>query len=54
ELRLSLVNGANNKSQKSEVEHENVALVGKGKAKKGSSKGSNYQGEKKKKDSSKI
>lgn len=33
ELRLSLVNGANNKSQKSEAEHEN--LVGKGKAKKG-------------------
>ncbi|KAH9322750.1 hypothetical protein KI387_017389 [Taxus chinensis] len=54
ELRLSLVNGANNKSQKSEVEQENVALAGKGKAKKGSSKGSNSQGEKKKKDSSKI
>ncbi|KAH9326462.1 hypothetical protein KI387_006640, partial [Taxus chinensis] len=27
ELRLSLVNGANNKSQKSEVEQENVALA---------------------------
>ena len=53
EFRLSLVNGAN-KSQKSEVEQENVALAGKGKAKKGSSKGTNSQSEKKKKDLSKV
>ncbi|KAH9291810.1 hypothetical protein KI387_043003, partial [Taxus chinensis] len=53
EFRLSLVNGAN-KSQKSEGEQENVALAGKGKAKKGFSKGSNYQSEKKKKDLSKV
>ena len=53
EFRLSLVNGAN-KSQKSEVEQENVVLVGKGKEKKGSSKGSNSQSEKKKKDLSKV
>ena len=53
EFRLSLVNGAN-KSQKNEVEQENVALVGNGKPKKGSSTGSNSQSEKKKKDLSKV
>ena len=36
------------------MEQENVALAGKGKAKKGSSKGSNSQSEKKKKDLSKV
>ena len=54
ELRLSLVSGTSSKSHKSEAEQENVALAGKGKAKKGSSKGSNPQGEKKKKDLSKV
>ena len=53
EFRLSLVNEAN-KSQKNEVEQENVSLAGKGKAKKGSSTGSNSQSEKKKKDLSKV
>ena len=53
EFRQSLVNGAN-KSQKSEVEHENVAQAGKGKAKKGSNKGSNSKSEKKKKEFSKV
>ena len=48
-FRLSLVNGAN-KSQKSEVEQENVYLEGEGKAKKGSSS----QSEKKKKYLSKV
>ena len=54
ELRLSLFNRTNNNSQKIEEEQENVALVGKGKTKKGSSKGLNPKGEKKKKDMSKI
>ena len=36
------------------MEQENVALAGKGKAKKGSSKGTNSQSEKKKKDLSKV
>ena len=36
------------------MEQENAALVGKGKAKKGSSNGSNSQSKKKKKDLSKI
>ena len=46
DFRLSLINGAN-KSQKNEVEQENVPLVGNGKAKKGSSKGSISQSEQK-------
>jgi len=48
ELRLSLVSGNNNKNQKSEDQHENVALTGKGKVKKGSRRGPNPKGEKKK------
>jgi len=51
ELRLNLVNGIssnNDKTSKVEKEQENVALAGKGKAVKGSSKGSGQKGDKKK------
>ena len=57
ELRLSLVSGSstsNNKTPKVGKEQENVALVGEGKTKKGSSKGSGPKVEKKKKDPSEV
>jgi len=50
ELRLNLVNGSSvsNKAPNFEREQENVPLIGKGKVKKGSSKGPSSKGEKKK------
>lgn len=54
-LRLNLVNGTSGsgKALKVEREQENVTLAGKGKVKKGSTKGFNSKGEKKK-DLSKV